>query len=136
LIESAACLGLAIEHAGATLGASDSLEQAIDCYREAGFAVDQAHRHLEQRRMALLYPQLPEFAMLRDQLDRIRGLWRAWADAWAVDFNRLCRSRGFLPARELQQRTLFEDVVRPLTQQPGATALFLVDALRRCRVTA
>jgi len=130
LIESAARLGLAIERAGANLGASDSLEQAIDRYREAGFAVDQAHRHLEQRRMALLYPQLPEIAMLRDELDRIRGLWRAWADAWAADFNGLCRSRGFLPAPELQQRNLFEDVVRPLIRQPGATALFLVDALR------
>jgi hypothetical protein len=51
------------------------------------------------------------------------------SDAWAVDFDRMCRSRGFLPAPELQQRALFEEVVRPLAQQSGPTALFLVDAL-------
>ena len=74
------------------------LEAAVDRYRLAGYKVDQAHRHLEQRRMALLYPQLPEFETLRDQLDacgafgglgRMPGRWIS---------TRLCRSHGFLPA--------------------------------------
>ena len=38
--------------------------------------------------------------------------------------------RGFLPPAALQQRTLFDDVVRPLVQEPGTTALFLIDAFR------
>ena len=37
---------------------------------------------------------------------------------------------GFLPPASLQQRTLFDDVVRPMTKEPGTTALFVVDALR------
>ncbi len=49
-----------------------SLDAAIDFYTERGAAVDQAHRHLEQRRLALLYPQLPEFETLRARLDEMR----------------------------------------------------------------
>ena len=38
-------------------------------YAQRGAAVDQAHRLLEQRRVALLYPLLPEFETLRARLD-------------------------------------------------------------------
>jgi len=130
LIQDAVRLGGTIQAAGGSLGAKTGLEQAVERYVERGAAVDQAHRHLEQRRTALLYPQLPEFETIRDRLDGLRLLWRAWADAWACDFNRLCKAHGFLPALSLQQRTLFEDVVRPLTQEPGTTALFVIDAFR------
>src|SRR5690606_1679054 len=98
----------------------------IEAYVERGAAVDQAHRHLEQRRLALLYPQLPQFETLRARLDAMRGLWRAWADTWARDFNALCRSQGFLPEPGRQQRNLFDEVVRPMTQEAGPTALFVV----------
>jgi hypothetical protein len=92
--------------------------------------VDQAHRHLEQRRVTLLYPQLPQFETLRASLDSIRRAWRRWADSWARDFNSLCKTHGFLPTASYQQRNLFDEVVRPLTQEAGATAYFVVDAMR------
>jgi hypothetical protein len=129
LVADAAQLGQALTAAG-TLGSLDGLDAAVEQYVARGAAVDQAHRHLEQRRLALLYPQLPEFETLRARLDGLRKLWRDWADAWARDFNQTCRQHGFLPPAALQQRTLFDDVVRPLTQESGLTALFVVDALR------
>ena len=130
LVGDGARLGLAIDGAGPALAAHNGLDQAVERYREVGVAVDQAHRHLEQRRLALLYPQLPDFETLRERLDALRARWRTWADAWGREFNAICRAEGFLPSAALQQRTLFEEVVRPLTQEPGTTALFLIDALR------
>ena len=130
LVDDAAKLGRAISAAGSTLGVVASLDAAVDRYVERGAAVDQAHRHLEQRRQALLYPQVPEFETLRSLLDGLRKLWRQWADGWARQFNTLCKDYGFLPSSSVQQRTLFDDVVRPMTKEPGPAALFLVDALR------
>jgi hypothetical protein len=80
--------------------------------------------------VALLDPLLPEFETLRARLDGMRRAWREWADAWAREFNALCTARGFLPGASHQQRTLFDEVIRPLAQEPGATAYFVVDALR------
>src|SRR5439155_22937969 len=54
----------------------------------------------------------------------------AWADGWARDFNALCKTNGFLAGPSFQQRTLFDEVVKPLTQEAGTTAYFVVDALR------
>jgi hypothetical protein len=130
LVEAAARLGAAIEQAGASLQPAEDLAAAVERYRLEGFKVDQAHRHLEQRRVALLYPQVPEFDRIRARLDRVTGLWHHWAEAWALDFNALCVSAGFLPEPRLQQRTLFRDVVEPLAASGGTTALFLIDALR------
>lgn len=129
LIQDAVRLGEALSKAGTDLRVT-SLEQAVDRYVAVGAAVDQAHRHLEQRRTSLLYPQLPEFETLRARLDFLRELWRTWADQWARDFNAVCKEHGFLPTSSLQQRTLFDDVVKPLTKEPGVTALFMVDAFR------
>jgi hypothetical protein len=134
LVRDAARLGQAIMRAGERLGVSTSagggLEAAVSVYVERGAAVDQAHRHLEQRRVALLYPQLPEFETLRTRLDGMRHAWRVWADVWAREFNALCKAYGFLTGTSYQQRTLFEEVVKPLTQEAGTTAYFVVDALR------
>ena len=130
LLQAAAGLGQAIAAAGERLGEKESIAGAIERYVERGAAVDQAHRHLEQRRQALLYPQLPEFETLRVRLDAMRSTWRTWADAWACDFNALCKRHGFLPPTAQQQRTLFDEVVRPLCQESGATAYFVVDAFR------
>jgi hypothetical protein len=129
LVEIAARLGQAVTQAGARLEAH-GLDAALDGYIGRGAAVDQAHRHLEQRRAALLYPQLPEFERVRARLDELRTVWRTWADSWACDFNVLCRRHGFLPSATLQQRNLFDEVVRPLTREPGITALFAVDGFR------
>ena len=49
---------------------------------------------------------------------------------WARDFNALCKAHGFLAGASLQQRTIFDEVVRPLAQESGTTAFFVVDAFR------
>jgi len=134
LVREAARLGQEIAGAGMRIGvdtgADGAIEAAMAVYVKRGAAVDQAHRLLEQRRVALLYPLLPEFETLRACLDGMRCAWREWADAWAREFNALCTAHGFLPVTSHQQRTLFDEVVRPLTQEPGTTAYFVVDALR------
>jgi hypothetical protein len=125
----AATLGKAIVDAGA-LGHVASLDEATERYALKGAAVDRAHRTLEQRR---LHTQVPYFERLRARLNDMRALWRQWADAWASDWNAVCREHGFLPSPELQQRQLFEQVVRPLAADaasPDVTAYFMVDALR------
>ena len=129
LLRDAATLGAAIARAGARLGARD-LPEAVARYQGVGAAVDQAHRHVEQRRVALLVPNLPRFEVLRARLDALRENWREWADGWARDLNAVCRGVGFLPPAELQQRSLFEEVVLPFAQESGVTAYFVVDALR------
>lgn len=130
LVQTAADLGQAIRHAGDRLPTVGSLDAAVEAYVRQGAAVDRAHRHLEQRRVDLLYPQIAEFESLRTALDAMRHIWRRWADNWARDFNSLCRTQGFLPSAAYQQRTLFNQVVRPLTQSPGPTAYFVIDAFR------
>ncbi len=129
LLRDAAALGCAIVDAGARLVAKD-LTAAVTRYTKLGARVDRAHRHLEQRRIALLYPLLPEFDVLRARLDAMRDVWRAWADAWSIDFNAICRANGFLPDTAMQQRGLFEQVVMPMCQEQGTTAYFVVDAFR------
>lgn len=135
LVRAAARLGTALERAGGRLGVAvtsggDALERAVARYVAGGSAVDRAHRELEQDRARLLDRWLPMSEALRARLDELRGRWRRWADAWARDFNALCRSEGFVGGPESQQRTLFDDLVVPSTKLPGATALFVVDALR------
>jgi hypothetical protein len=134
LVSNAADLGIAIDAAGMQLGiksAGGGLTAAVEAYTKRGAAVDQAHRQLEQRRVKLLYPSLPEFEELRRRMDALRVAWREWADGWAKDFSAVCRADGFLPQRHEQQRAIFEDVVRPMAQESGSTtAYFVVDALR------
>ena len=130
LIAAAARLGRAIEHAGPRLASRDGLSGAVDRYLSHGAAVDQAHRHLEQLRAARGHAPLPERDTVRARLTELREAWRTWADQWSRDFNALCRQDGFLPSPHLQQRTLFDEVVRPMTTEHGVTALFTVDALR------
>ncbi len=133
LVGAAAALGQALTAAGPRLGDAGpvtGLEAAIDAYTARGAAVDLAHRRLEQRRAALLFPQLPHYEALRTHLDALRGQWRTWADGWATDFNTLCRRVGFLPDLALQQRTLFDDVVRGLVSDGTRTAIFVIDAFR------
>tara|TARA_R110002072_G_scaffold289831_1_gene457067 strand:- start:12374 stop:15193 length:2820 start_codon:yes stop_codon:yes gene_type:complete len=130
LIGDAARLGTCLQQAGPSLGKAENLDAAVDRYVAAGAAVDRAHRHLEQRREALLYSQVARFESLRPALDQMRARWRTWADTWATEFSGLCRREGFLPASDRQQRTLFDDVVKPLVCDHEITVLFLVDALR------
>jgi hypothetical protein len=130
LVRQAARLGLALEKAGPTLPSRDGVPGAVEAYATKGAGVDQAHRHLEQLRAALLDPTLPDFETLRARLDGMRRLWRTWADAWTKSFGALCKSHGFVPPASLQQRTIFDEIVGPYTQELGTTAYFVVDALR------
>ncbi|MFV1967692.1 MAG: BREX-6 system phosphatase PglZ, partial [Pirellulaceae bacterium] len=130
LVADAARLGVAITKAGPSLQAADSLQSAVDEYTRVGAEVDQAHRHLEQDRQKLLRSQMPEFVATRSCLDQMQTVWRDWANAWARGFNSVCRTHGFLPDTSLQQRTLFNEEVKPLTSENGTTAFFVVDAFR------
>jgi hypothetical protein len=128
LVRDVADLGRAIAAAGPGLAAA-SLDDAVTRYTAHGAAVDRAHRNLERRR-GTIATTTPYFERLRGCLDAARDHWRDWADAWARDFNALCRTHGFLPAPALQQRTLFDDVVLRMSREQGTTAMFVVDALR------
>ena len=130
LVLTAVELGLAVSAAGPALDAPTGHDAALDRYATVGAEVDRAHRRLEQKRAALLVPTVPYYAELRGRLDHLRMAYRYWADAWARDYSELCGTVGFLPPDHLQQRTLFEQVVRPMAKEPGVTALFVIDALR------
>src|SRR5690606_25182540 len=129
LVRAMARLGRAIADAGPSLEAK-SLPEAVQHYVARGAAVDQAHRELEQLGHVAGEPNLPKRDVLLARLGDLRRRWYAWADAWARNFSALCRTHGFLPPPALQQRTLFDDVVRPLTEGKGTTVIFMVDALR------
>lgn len=130
LIEAAARLGSAIEAAGSRLSVDGGFEGVATVYATRGAAVDRAHRHLEQSRSAAIVAHPPEFERLRGGLEAARLTYRDWADAWARDFSEFCKTHGFLPDTSLQQRTLFDDVVKPLVADDGPTAYFVIDALR------
>ena len=132
-------LGSTIVSIGQPLAPGQTLQAALDAYTQSGYQVDLAHRHLEQQRSKLLDSTLPHFTELQTQADRLRQTYRTWADDWAVAFSNICEAEGFLPEPALQQRTLYEQVVHPLTQASPAggpsnsdakVAYFLVDAFR------
>jgi hypothetical protein len=129
LVKLAAQLGRAITTNALLLQDVRNVGEAIERYTESGYAVDTAHRELEQARHQLAHLELEEVTTLRKRLDALRSAYRAWADGVAGMFNALCRAEGFLPAAELQQRTLFDDVVAPAAKQ-APTAYFMVDGLR------
>lgn len=129
LVKLAAQLGRALAANQLLLNDVRSVADAIERYAEAGYAVDTAHRELEQARHQLAHLEMEEVSTLRKRLDDLRGGYRTWADVVTATFNGLCRAEGFLPAPELQQRTLFDDVVAP-TAKEAPTAYFMVDALR------
>lgn len=130
LIESASRVGQAITEHGSDIDTAGDLADAVDHYAQHGAHVDRAHRELEQKRAALLRPELPDCDELRDRLDGVRVVYRSWADRLARGFASVCESRGFLADETLQQRHIFDQVVRPLTNDKGTTAYFIVDALR------
>jgi hypothetical protein len=129
LVRHAAALGVAITERAKLLDGASSLDEAARRYAASGFLVDRAQRELEQARGQLPFVQLTEFPKLRECLDELRAVYRGWADAQALRFNALCRQHGFLPDAPSRQRTLFDDVVKPASDQQ-LTAYFMVDALR------
>lgn len=107
-----------------------SLEHAAALYANGAFEVDRAHRRFEQKRLALLEPRLPHFGPLQEVVGALRQEHRTWADALAKDFAALCKQHGFLPPAALRQRSIFEQVVHPLTLTGEKVAVFVIDAFR------
>jgi len=130
LVAEAAELGEILARHARPFAGIMSLEQAVERYAAGAFEVDRAHRRFEQRRLALLEPQLPHYSELREVASELRRAHRAWADLLTRDFATLSQEHGFLPSASLQQRTLFEDVVHPLTLTGEKVAIFLIDAFR------
>lgn len=130
LVAEAADFGETISKHTRPFEKADSLERAAALYAEGAFEVDRAHRRFEQKRLALLESRLPHFGPLQEVVGDLRQAHRAWADTLSRDFAALCQSRGFLPDASLRQRTLFEQVVHPLTLTGEKVALFMIDAFR------
>ena len=129
LVNAASALLEVIATADPGLAHCTTPDDAMAAYAAELWRVDSAHRRLLQRSASLLEPQLPNYTQLRTALQTTRKTWRDWADRLARAFSAICRKAGYLPQADLQQRNLFDGVVRPLAQQ-GHTALFVVDALR------
>ncbi len=130
LLADAAELGHALDREPRPLAGAESLAEALERYTASAFEVDRAHRRFEQRRLKLLRSSLPHFAELYQAAEDLRRRYRRWADRLARDFAALCERQGFLPEAELQQRTIYDQVVHPLVQGEARVAFFLVDALR------
>ena len=130
LVEEAAELGRAVDASPRPLEGASTLEDAVERYAREAYGVDRAHRAFEQRWNELRDPELPHWEELREVVALVRARYRDWADRLARDFSALCVRHGFLPDEGLQQRTLFEQVVRPLAQDGGTVAIFVIDALR------
>ncbi len=130
LVALAAKLGAAVARHDGLLSGSRGLDQVAERYAQGGFEVDRAHRRLEQGRYQSPVVQMEEFPLIRKCLNGLRGVYRRWADTQAVAFAALCKEEGFLPEASLQQRNIFEQVVRPMVEESGTVAYFCVDALR------
>jgi hypothetical protein len=117
LVTVAARLGCLLTEQPRPFEGALSLEDAVERYQSSTYQVDQAHRHFEQRRANLLVdPGLPHFIKLKEAVDTLHSRYRLWADQLARDFTGLCRAQGALPDVSLQQRTLYDQVVHPMTQ--------------------
>lgn len=130
LVADAAALGQALHEHARPLQDARTLAVATERYAATAFQVDRAHRRFEQRRLTHLDERIPHNADLHEIVAQLREAYRAWADALATDFAQACRESGFLPEPELQQRTLFDQVVAPLLATNERTAYFLLDAFR------
>jgi hypothetical protein len=130
LIDAAARLGIAIEAAGPRLPVDGGFAGVAEAYVAKAAAVDRRHRLLEQARASGVVTLAGDFEQIRGGVEAARLAYRGWADAWARDLSAFCRAHGFLPEPSLQQRTIFDAVVKPLVADDGPTAYFLIDALR------
>lgn len=130
LVREAATLGRLLAEMPVPLAGARDVADALERYTREAHRVDQAHRRLEQRRVALLEPRLPHFGALQGALALLRRGYREWSDRLARDFTALCRMYGFLPPSSIRQRSFWDEVAHPLASALGTTAVLLVDALR------
>jgi len=130
LVAEAADFGETLARHAKPFAGARSLDDATERYASGAFEVDRAHRRFEQRRLALLESRLPHYGSLREVATDLRRAHRAWADQLSADFAGLCKEQGFLPSTDLRQRSLFEQVVHPLTLTSEKVAVFVIDAFR------
>lgn len=130
LVAEAASFGEALAAQPRPFDDLRSLDEAVEKYAAEAYAVDSAHRRFEQRLRELFEPRLAHFGDLQVVVGALRQRHRDWADQLARDFAAIGKSSGFLPSDTLQQRTLFEQVVLPMTKSSEKVAFFVVDALR------
>lgn len=126
-------LGCRLEAAEMPLARVTDVRGAVERYTDGLHLVDRAHRCFEQLRLKTLSAQLPHFTGLLQAADLLRVRYRAWADRLAKAFNAICGASSFLPPSDLQQRTLYDQVVHPLlgnNKTDRRVAVFVVDALR------
>ncbi|HET9932535.1 MAG TPA: BREX-6 system phosphatase PglZ [Polyangiaceae bacterium] len=126
----AAAAGLAIAKHPLPLKGCASLEEVLDRYTGELAEVDRLHRTFEQRAHALITPELEDYDQLLEARGVLRATYRDWADGLGRAFAALCRTHGALPPAELRQRQIFGRSVKPLVEQGGRVAFFMVDALR------
>ncbi len=129
-IDEAAGFGQTLDRWKTPFAGVRSLEEAAEAYAAGPFEVDRAHRRFEQKRLDLLDATLPHHAELTEVTSALRRAHRDWADNLARAFAAICKDTGFLPPASHQQRTLFEQVVHPLTLSGELVAVFLIDAFR------
>ncbi len=130
LIHKAATLGDKIYNAG-RIKNLNSLRDVLEYYTNSGYAVDLAHRRFEQQCLKQLDPNLPHFTQLIEARENLCRQYRIWADTLSQDFNAICEKNSFLPEDNLQQRTLYDQIIHPLTQNnQKKVAYFLIDAFR------
>ena len=136
IIRDAAILGSTLERVGQCLKTAHTLRDALEIYTHLGYECDRAHRRFEQQRSKLLEPTLPHFGKLLETANHLRHLYRTWADELTQAFAHICEQEGFLPDSDLQQRSLYEQVIHPLIQNNSPSqsnakiAYFLIDAFR------
>jgi hypothetical protein len=111
------------------LPARAGLEEALSWYTDRA-EIDAAHRLLEQDRQMLLVPALPQHDLLLLALDEARAAWQDWSVALADETAELYKRRGYLSERSSQQRTLFDETVRRVSDPDGPVAYLLVEAMR------
>ncbi len=135
LVLAAAEFGETLERVGmpprkTVARAGETLADLVAWYESSGYEVDLRHRRFEQEKAANLDPRFANFAALQEVVRSLREQYRGWVDAHAQRWTECCELRGYLAPSELQQRTLYEQVVQPIVEEGERVALFLVDALR------
>lgn len=131
LVAEAAAFGQSIADHEKPFAKARSLEEAAQRYAADVWLVDRAHRRWEQYCGAVeTYQMGDHYGPLQEVALKLRVLHRRWADDLARTFTELCSEHGFLPPSSLQQRTLYEQVVHPLTLGGEKVAVFMIDALR------
>lgn len=130
LVAEAARFGATLADHDAPFKNATTHHEMAAAYADKAHVVDRAHRRFEQERLRLLDPQLPSYASLEAVTWALRRRYRDWADELSIAFNGVCKKQGFLPPEELRQRSLYDQVVQPLTLGGERVVVFLLDAFR------